>query len=190
MIIWIASYPKSGNTWIRSILSAYLFSEDGKFSFKLLKHIDRFSSKNLLSASVKDSNYQSRVSKYWIPSQKIINQDNDCFECEKYIKNEDSEFEKVSDIVFTFLSLKDEMSELNDAFSVEYTKQHKIMIGITLFALLAITYTIQYFIPILGNTPFWLKLMISTMVITFSFKNIIYLVNKLIINYNTRNKDE
>ena len=79
---------------------------------------------------------------------------------------------------------------LNDAFSVEYTKQHKIMIGITLFALLAITYTIQYFIPILGNTPFWLKLMISTMVITFSFKNIIYLVNKLIINYNTRNKDE
>ena len=75
MIIWIASYPKSGNTWIRSILSAYLFSEDGKFSFKLLKNIDRFSSKNLLSASVKDSNYQSRVSKYWIPSQKIINQD-------------------------------------------------------------------------------------------------------------------
>ena len=29
MIIWIASYPKSGNTWIRSLLSAYLFSEDG-----------------------------------------------------------------------------------------------------------------------------------------------------------------
>ena len=75
MIIWIASYPKSGNTWIRSILSAYLFSEDGKFSFKLLKNIDRFSSKNIFSESINDSNYQSRISKYWIPTQKIINKD-------------------------------------------------------------------------------------------------------------------
>ena len=47
MIIWIASYPKSGNTWIRSLLSSYLFSDDGKFSFKLLKNIEQFSSKNL-----------------------------------------------------------------------------------------------------------------------------------------------
>ena len=46
MIIWIASYPKSGNTWIRSLLSSYLFSEDGNFSFKLLENIQQFSSKN------------------------------------------------------------------------------------------------------------------------------------------------
>ena len=37
MIIWIASYPKSGNTYIRSFLSAYYFSSDGKFNFDLLK---------------------------------------------------------------------------------------------------------------------------------------------------------
>ena len=29
MIIWLASYPKSGNTMLRSMLSAYLFSNDG-----------------------------------------------------------------------------------------------------------------------------------------------------------------
>ena len=29
MIIWLASYPKSGNTLLRSILSTYFFSEDG-----------------------------------------------------------------------------------------------------------------------------------------------------------------
>ena len=29
MIIWIASYPKSGNTWVRSLLASYLFSKDG-----------------------------------------------------------------------------------------------------------------------------------------------------------------
>ena len=73
MIIWIASYPKSGNTWIRSLLSSYLFSKDGKFSFKLLKNIEQFSSKDLLSAKLKSSNYQAIISKNWIPSQKIIN---------------------------------------------------------------------------------------------------------------------
>ena len=31
MIIWLASYPKSGNTLFRSILSAYFFSKDGRF---------------------------------------------------------------------------------------------------------------------------------------------------------------
>ena len=75
MIIWIASYPKSGNTWIRSLLSSYLFSKDGKFSFKLLKNIEQFSSKDFLSDKLKSSHYQATISKNWIPSQKIINRD-------------------------------------------------------------------------------------------------------------------
>jgi len=75
MIIWIASYPKSGNTWIRSLLSSYLFSDDGKFSFKLLKNIEQFSSKNLSLKLPENLNYQVRISKSWIPSQEIINQD-------------------------------------------------------------------------------------------------------------------
>ena len=42
MIIWLASYPKSGNTLLRSMLSSYLFSEDGIFKFDLLKKIRLF----------------------------------------------------------------------------------------------------------------------------------------------------
>ena len=38
-IFWIASYPKSGSTLLRSILSSIFFSEDGLFNFKLLKNI-------------------------------------------------------------------------------------------------------------------------------------------------------
>ena len=75
MIIWLASYPKSGNTWIRSLLSSYLFSKDGRFSFEMLKNIEQFSSKNFLSDITENSNYQARISKNWIPSQKKINQD-------------------------------------------------------------------------------------------------------------------
>ena len=32
MIIWLASYPKSGNTWLRLFLRAYFLSEIKKFS--------------------------------------------------------------------------------------------------------------------------------------------------------------
>ena len=39
MIIWLASYPKSGNTFVRSLLSSYIFSKDGNFNFELLKEI-------------------------------------------------------------------------------------------------------------------------------------------------------
>ena len=42
MIIWIASYPKSGNTWIRAMLSAYFYSNDGNFFFELLDKIKEF----------------------------------------------------------------------------------------------------------------------------------------------------
>ena len=46
MIIWIASYPKSGNTWLRSLLCSYFFSVDGTFNFNLLKNINSFPSEN------------------------------------------------------------------------------------------------------------------------------------------------
>ena len=42
MIIWLASYPKSGNTMIRSLLSSYFFSKDGIFEFDLIKNINQF----------------------------------------------------------------------------------------------------------------------------------------------------
>ena len=56
MIIWIASYPKSGNTWIRSLLTSYLFSEDGKFDLKLLDNIKQFSSMNFSKNILLDKN--------------------------------------------------------------------------------------------------------------------------------------
>ena len=54
MIVWIASYPKNGNTWIRSLLSSYLYSCDGVFDFNLLKEIKQFPSKIFLNPFLKD----------------------------------------------------------------------------------------------------------------------------------------
>jgi hypothetical protein len=48
MIIWLASYPKSGNTWIRSIIASLMYSNDGMFNFDLLKNVNNFLKKNIL----------------------------------------------------------------------------------------------------------------------------------------------
>ena len=45
MIFWIASYPKSGNTWIRALISAYYYSQDGLFTEQLIKKIGQFPEK-------------------------------------------------------------------------------------------------------------------------------------------------
>ena len=45
MILWIASYPKSGNTWLRALLSSYYFSNDGNFQQTLLSNIGQFPEK-------------------------------------------------------------------------------------------------------------------------------------------------
>tara|TARA_Y100001970_G_scaffold256133_1_gene333546 strand:- start:1229 stop:2071 length:843 start_codon:yes stop_codon:yes gene_type:complete len=74
MIIWIASYPKSGNTWLRSLLCSYFFTDDGKFNFNLLKNINSFPSvKDFKSYDDKFENPED-TAKYWIKEQEKINQ--------------------------------------------------------------------------------------------------------------------
>ena len=73
MIIWLASYPKSGNTWVRALISAYLYSEDGKFNFDDLNKIEQFPSKNYLSPFLDNFNDPINAPKYWIPAQNKIN---------------------------------------------------------------------------------------------------------------------
>ena len=77
MIIWIASYPKSGNTWVRSLLSAYLYSNSGIFNFDLLQKIHRFPSKRYLQFFLKDFTDIKKVSDYWIAAQDRINLSNE-----------------------------------------------------------------------------------------------------------------
>ncbi len=72
MIIWLASYPKSGNTYVRAFLSAYYFSENGEFDFSQISKIDQFPHEKFFNEKV---NSISEASKQWIPIQKEINKD-------------------------------------------------------------------------------------------------------------------
>jgi len=70
MIIWLASYPKSGNTWVRSLLSAYYYSKNGNFNFELLKNIDVYPQQKYFDIKI---DKPGEINSYWdISQEKII----------------------------------------------------------------------------------------------------------------------
>lgn len=73
MIIWIASYPKSGNTWLRSIITSLLYTTDGIFDFKLIKKIKQFPTRNQFQEFTKNFNDINEISKFWLLAQDKIN---------------------------------------------------------------------------------------------------------------------
>ena len=68
MIIWIASYPKSGNTWVRSFITAYYFCKDGVFDIQKLKLIEDYPNKKFFDDEVREG----EIHKHWEKSQKRI----------------------------------------------------------------------------------------------------------------------
>lgn len=75
MIIWIASYPKSGNTWLRSLLSTYYFTKDGNFNFQILNNIKSFPSSSYFEKYSDNFSEPESTAKYWISEQRSINLD-------------------------------------------------------------------------------------------------------------------
>jgi len=75
MIFWIASYPKSGNTWLRALLSSYYYSEDGFFNQALLENIGQFPEKKHFVNFNYDPKVITDTSRYWISAQESINID-------------------------------------------------------------------------------------------------------------------
>ena len=63
MFIWLASYPKSGNTLVRSLLASYFFSKDGNFNFDLIKNIKQFPNIQLFESLGIDIKNQKEVIK-------------------------------------------------------------------------------------------------------------------------------
>ena len=91
MIVWLASYPKSGNTFVRSLLSSYIFSKDGNFNFDLLKNIKQFPDNSLFEQLGVNTNNETEMYQNYINSQKIFN-------------NKD----ELIDSMFNYLNLKTE----------------------------------------------------------------------------------
>ena len=69
MIVWLASYPKSGNTWLRAFISAYFMTTDGKFNIDKLDLIESYPKPAFFN---NETIQRGEVYKYWENSQKNI----------------------------------------------------------------------------------------------------------------------
>ena len=80
MIIWLASYPKSGNTWVRFFLKSYLSSPGKNLSLKSdindNFYIKNFPSIKLLDEMKIDYLKLPNIVKNWLPMQDFINLNN------------------------------------------------------------------------------------------------------------------
>jgi len=76
LVIWLVSYPKSGNTWVRSFLTNY-FSGSSEFNFDQLDKIERFPTPELMDQLKINFHNLSEIVSNWIRMQEFINLKND-----------------------------------------------------------------------------------------------------------------
>ena len=76
MIIWLASYPKSGNTWIRTFISSIIFSKDGISNFNNLEKITQYPMRRHFHNLLENFQNINEIKKNWIISQDKMNLDN------------------------------------------------------------------------------------------------------------------
>jgi len=73
MFIWLASYPKSGNTLLRAMLASYFFSSNGNFNFDLLINIRQFPANHFFQKFGININDDKEILKNYIEVQSRIN---------------------------------------------------------------------------------------------------------------------
>jgi len=76
MIIWLASYPKSGNTWVRGFITSLLYTTEGTSNLEDFKKINQYPLKSHFENLTTDFNDITKFKKYYHKSQDIINLDN------------------------------------------------------------------------------------------------------------------
>jgi hypothetical protein len=77
MIIWLASYPKSGNTWLRSFLVNYLNKRTSNFDLNLVEQIQKFPNLKFFDEFNVNFNKFPEIVKNWIHMQELINLKNE-----------------------------------------------------------------------------------------------------------------
>ena len=106
MIIWLASYPKSGNTLLRSMLASYFFSKEGIFNFKLLDNIQQFPLNPLFQNLGIDIKNQDEVIKNYIKVQ------------ESFVKKNEVQFLKTHSYLFNIYN--NHFTNLKNSLGVIY----------------------------------------------------------------------
>jgi hypothetical protein len=106
MFIWLASYPKSGNTLVRSLLASYFFSKDGIYNFRLTENIKQFPNIKLFEDLGIDIKNEKEVIANYIRVQQSFN------------KKESTQFLKTHSYLFNIEN--NAFTDLNNSLGVIY----------------------------------------------------------------------
>ena len=106
MFIWLASYPKSGNTLVRSLLASYFFSKDGIYNFSLIKNIKQFPNIKLFEDLGIDITNEKEVIANYVRVQQSFN------------KRESTQFLKTHSYLFNIEN--NAFTDLNNTLGVIY----------------------------------------------------------------------
>ena len=107
MFVWLASYPKSGNTLLRSMLAAYFFSKDGIYNFSLIRNIKQFPHGGLFIKMGIDIKNHNETVKNYIKVQESIN------------KKDAVQFFKTHSYLFNF-NKENAFTDVNNTLGVIY----------------------------------------------------------------------
>ena len=128
MFVWLASYPKSGNTLVRSMLSAYFFSKDGVSNFDLIKNIKQFPNADLFQALGLDLGNDNELIKNYIKAQEFINKKNEVqfFKTHSHLFNiEDNNFTDLNNSLGAIYIIRDPrnvVTSLTNFLDISITK--------------------------------------------------------------------
>ncbi len=75
MIIWLASYPKSGNTWLRAFITSLIYKEENMNALDKLRQIHAYPLSKDFYNLLDDFENFDEISKNWEKSQSILNLD-------------------------------------------------------------------------------------------------------------------
>ena len=144
MIVWLASYPKSGNTLLRSMLTAYLFSNDGNYSFGLLKNIKQFPNKRLFMKLGVDIKNHNETIKNYLKVQETFNKKNVV------------QFLKTHSCLFNF-NKKNSFTNFNNSLGVFYIVRdpRNIVSSFAKFSNTTIENTAEFMIKSVGDGFTW-----------------------------------
>ena len=106
MFIWLASYPKSGNTLVRSMLASYFFSKDGIYNFSLIENIKQFPNIKLFEDLGIDIKNEKEVIANYVRVQQSFN------------KRESTQFLKTHSYLFNIEN--NAFTDLNNTLGVIY----------------------------------------------------------------------
>jgi hypothetical protein len=134
MIFWIASYPKNGNTWLRTLLCAYYFTKDGFFSDDaLLKNIGQFPEKKYFDQFEYKINTPGDTSRLWIKAQENINRDKKIrfFKTHNFLGglggNEFTDLRNTIGAVYIVRDPRNVITSLKNHFELSYDEALKFM---------------------------------------------------------------